>query len=521
MQLKLHKSCSLGQLTPRVATLPHQTHLCPHRRLHLHHRSLTIAQAAPKKNTSEEKKPQYLTPFLNNEITETLTGNEHVPEPLWSSWCGHVGGVWVGQAAAYCPTSGLAEPIALGGETGKTKLYALQQCCVEEREAAGDADVMVRRTARATTTEQLEKEMVAGGALQFDPTLSVDWEIEEITNGQEGLFIFDGGSYTAGPVFLCVDDEEESFDGTTGAYKDDDDDDDDDPPALGSRTILDTDALFRDNSIAANLSVEEDEEEEEEEGSMAELDDEFENFEDEDFEEEYIFEDEAPFPQGCTTVIEHCMQYGGEQRVRIRLTLASLLLPEGNEHNDDGGSGNAASPASAAPAGAAAQHAELDVNLLRVSICREDWEGAPGKYTASSQGKLTKKEQATSAAKRLRPKDVAGFWNVFEVIATTAADVDMRTGQPALIPLYTSREVQRLVQLPASSFEEEQGGVSGGTLWLPHSVAVQLTQGGSSSGLEVATMWSPQEGVLLGVKRRYSEEGELEEVVSSTSIRAK
>jgi hypothetical protein len=360
---------------------------------------------------------------------------------------------------------------------------------------------MVRRTARATTTLELEKEMAAGGALQFDPTLSVDWEIEEITNGQEGLFIFDGGSYTSGPVFLCQDEEESS--GTT-------EDTDDDPPTPGSRTILDTDALFIDTSTTSNVRMEgfdsENEEEEEEEEGMAELDDD-DDEEGLDSQEEYIFEDEAPPPQGCTTVIEHCMQYGGEQRVRIRLTLASMLLLE--EGDDGGGTASAA------------EHAELDVNLLRVSICREDWEGAPGKYTASSQGMSAKKEQATSAAKRLQPEDVAGFWNVFEVRATTVADVDMRTGLPALIPVYTSREVQMLVQLPASSFEEEQGGGSGGTLWLPHSVAVQLTQGGSSSGLEVSTMWSPHEGVFLGVKRRYSKEGELETVVSSTSIRAK
>jgi hypothetical protein len=479
-----------------------------------------VAQAAPQKKP--EKKEVYLTPFLNSEITEILTGNEHVPEPLWSSWTGHVGGVWVGQCAAFQPTTGLAEPIALGGENGKTKLYALQQCCVEEREAAGDADVMVRRTARATTTTELEKEMAAGGALQFDPTLSVDWEIEEITNGQEGLFIFDGGSYTAGPVLLCQD--EELVAGRNGGG--DGADDDDDPPALGSRTILDTDALFRNNATsgtttavemqAFNTGDFEDSNEDfvavEEEDSLVLLDDfddcDSEEEEDEEDYEEYILEEESPPPQGCTTLIEHCMQYGGEQRVRIRLTLASLLV----EDDGDGGSSTSA---------AAAEHAELDVNLLRVSICREDWEGAPGRYTASSQGASAKKEQAVSAAKRLRPKDIAGFWNVFEVIATTAADVDMRTGLPALIPIYTSREVQKLVQLPSKKFEEEQGGVSGGTLWLPHSVAVQLTQGGSSSGLEVATMWSPQEGVLLGVRRRYSKEGELEEVVSSTSIRAK
>jgi hypothetical protein len=34
--------------------------------------------------------------------------------------------------------------------------------------------------------------------------------------------------------------------------------------------------------------------------------------------------------------------------------------------------------------------------------------------TIENKGALTKEEQANSAEKRLCPKDVAGFWNVFK-----------------------------------------------------------------------------------------------------------
>ena len=483
-------------------------------------RQRLIPCAAPKKRAETE---EYLTPFLRSEITEKLTGVEHVPEPLWASWCGHAAGVWVGSAAAYAPTSGLAEPIALGDD-GKTKLYSMQQCCVEEREVVEDADAMVRRTARATSKSQLEREMAAGGALQFDPTASLNWEVEELAQGQEGLFIFDGGSYSAGPVQLC---------------------DPEDPVIKESGVVLDTDALFRDRNAPQGYSDEayqhylaqqeaegqgeeydEDEDEEESEGFESignddddEDDDEF-IFDDED----YVIEEEQPPPLGTTTVIDHCLQWGGERRVRIRLTVASLVVPleeeiSSNRKARNGNNGSKNGNGLVDPS--QSSNTELDVNLLRVSVSREDWEGAPGRYTATSQGSAEQESQEQSACTRLRPADVAGFWNVFEVVAKTASDVDMRTGAPAIIPIYNSREVQQLVQLPSSGFEGSDRGVGGGTLWLPHSVGVQLTQGGSSSGLEIVTWWQPEKGVLLGVTRRYSEIGELMEVAASTAIRAK
>ena len=435
-------------------------------------REAAAPRKAPQQQPVKEKPVTHLTPFLHSEIVETLTQTELLPEPLWSSWCGHAAGVWVGLFAAYAPTTGLPETIAMGGEKNKTKLFSLQQCCVEERETIDDEDVMVRRTARATSAPQLEREMAAGGALKFDATESLDWEVEEMVQEQDGLFIFDGGSYSMGALDLLGEEEEEEIKGEGDVMG-----------VRGEQQPLQGEQI---EEVELLEYIEE-----EEDAIYLNLDDE-----------------SAP-PQGCTTVIENCLQWGGDQRVRIKLTLSSLL-----SYYDAVEAGKNADAVPSAPP-------SLDINLLRVAVAREGWEGAPGRYTSPSQSPKVQAAQEKSASKRLRPKDMAGFWNVFEIVAKTVVDVDMRTGEPAAVNIYTSREVQRLVQLPRKSFEGIEGE-EGGILLLPHNVAVQLTQGGlSSGGLKISIFWMPKDGVVVGMSRRFDSMGKLEEVVSSSAVRAK
>lgn len=103
--------------------------------------------------------------------------------------------------SAYAPYTGEAEPIALDG---KTKLYEVNSVCVEERVVDDEGDRIVRHTASAASDAQLTEEMLKGGNLQFDPTLSVDfeWDSEVLPRGDPGLYFFDGGSYSAGPAAL-------------------------------------------------------------------------------------------------------------------------------------------------------------------------------------------------------------------------------------------------------------------------------------------------------------------------------
>ena len=94
-------------------------------------------------------------------------------------------------------------------ERGKP-LLSLLQCCVEERRVEGGADGVVRHTARAATPAALAAEMVAGGVQSYVPACSPGegggggepgcWDSEPaVAAGEEGLFIFDGGSYSSGP----------------------------------------------------------------------------------------------------------------------------------------------------------------------------------------------------------------------------------------------------------------------------------------------------------------------------------
>ena len=68
-----------------------------------------------------------------------------------------------------------------------------------------------RHVARAATPEGLQREMAQGGQLQFPAcslpvggsgALAECWDEERFANGQEGLVVFDGGSYSLGPATI-------------------------------------------------------------------------------------------------------------------------------------------------------------------------------------------------------------------------------------------------------------------------------------------------------------------------------
>jgi len=125
--------------------------------------------------------------------------------------------------------------------------------------------------------------------------------------------------------------------------------------------------------------------------------------------------------------------------------------------------------------------------------------------------------------------------SLYLLLVRAVEDVDMRTGRAALLPFYSSREYQRLkTAYPSeaasrgvqSSNGNGKGGssalasqVEGGALWLPHRVAVQLTTT-SDKGLDIAVLWSPEPKLMLTVTRRYSVQGTLLEVLSTTGIKA-
>ncbi len=377
---------------------------------------------------SQTKSDGYLTCPMVIETAEVLTKVETVPTPFWSSFAGSVGGLWLGHRAVYAPFSGEPEPIAL---EGKKKVYYLSQCCVEERKLSEEGvDCIVRHEARATQKAVLEEQMRDAGKLEFSRIRddSNEWEMDTIEQDQDGLFIFDGGSYSRGPLALCED------------------------------------RLLQDQH---------DEVEEEGDGSL------------------YT-------PTENVHVIENCLQWNGEERVRISVSFAAELMEAEHGGPDP----------------------ELDISLLRVAVNRETWEGVPGQYTSSSQSESDEKSKIHSGETRIPQDEMQGFWNVFEVHVSRIEDVDMKTGHLVTMPVYSSQEFQKVYQ-PGNMFEGPACALDGGTLWLPHRVVLQVSVPAAceDTGLEISMLWSPGKGKFLNMTRSYSPLGVFKECICSTGLK--
>eukprot|EP00887_Chlorella_sp_A99_P007060 scaffold2.g7060.t1 len=349
----------------------------------------------------------------------------------------------------------LTEPVGLDGQ--RRELAQLWQCCVEEREVDGDTDRVLRHTARAATLEALQREMQQGG------------------RQQAGLFIFDGGSYSRGPGIVGWLAAQQAAAAQVAAV-----------PTFDETAAASSSSKPEQGAPPCTVQGQGEEAEVGEEGPTAAM-------------LEYIQEVEeqaaANVDDWASFEVEHCMQYGGERRVRVRLTL------------DTAGGGDGT---------------ELDVDLLRVSVAHESWEGLPGSFCCSEQPLENAAQQELAAAARLAPSSMCGQWKVFEVSACMVEDISLETGLPAVLPVYEVQETRRQVLLPEPDMHAE-----GGTLWLPHSVAVELRavpseeeeEQGGPPGLQVCTWWQPAEGVVVTMTRRYAGDGRLATVSACSAVR--
>lgn len=363
---------------------------------------------SPKNKTTTQKRTsnkEYLTMPLLIETTEILAVDESAPAPIWGSFCGAIQGLWVGNVGAFQPSTGAPEPLALG-EDSKTELYTMSQCVVEERMILEDKDKVQRHIARAPSREVLHKEMAAAGKLQFDSTESIDWDQDALSHDQlgEGLYIFDGGSFSMGPSNLI------------------------------SNII---------NSTSVKNSTTENDDSDDEKVNTNETD------------REVLGEKHVP---GDVNVIEACLQASGEQRIRVQITLEasieqSSMLEDDLKYNDNGnqnGNGKVDKcenkiDQSHPDSGENGRESmgedfyfgnfEVDIDLLRVTVHSEDWEGMPGRFVETEQPEETRKMQEALSCQRLQPHDISGFWNCFEVEACTIEDIDTRTGKLARLPV--------------------------------------------------------------------------------------
>ncbi|GAB4813209.1 hypothetical protein N2152v2_000255 [Parachlorella kessleri] len=504
----------------------------------------------PGKKAGDSKGEGYLTPPLQVTKLEALTGEERMPAPLWSTFCGTSNGLWVGTTAAYNPYTGDAEPVSVDSKGAKV----LQQgtCVVEQRVQLDGRDCILRHRAHTDDEEAFHVALHQASSLQFTTTDSnstsstvgsggsgspagqqasssdssvsgVRWVEEVLERGQEGLCIFDGGSYTSGPVTVGFASASPLLHSSTAEHVV--------PEALHASMLpagSTTSAGFTGGHSG-------DDGEAGEEGPDEEWDEEYEEalgVEEGGGESEEDLADTEPPPElegsvadRVTTVSEWCLQSGSEHRVRLQLTLSTAGGLDG---------------------------CELDVEVLRVALAREQWEGLPGTYcpNAAQQAAMS---LAGPPGPRLSQRDLTGEWRVFAIDSITVEDVSMETGLLTRMPFYSTQESRQRVQRSGqqkrsgSSGDDEVDEVDGAVLWLPHGVGLTLRMtwpdeisgegrpkaedghaNGNGSrptaaalpGLAVGVTWAPEYGTVLTMTRHYSEQGDLQRVTYSTAVRA-
>jgi len=376
-----------------------------------------------------------LTDPLHLSPQSITTASEPMPAPLWSTFNGVSNGMWCGKVGAYNPQTGKLEQ--LSPTTGKAEVSI---CCIEERQ---EEERTVRHTARAASLDQLMEEMARGGSNQFDPTTSVDfeWDTEYLDNESSGLFIFDGGSYTKGP----------------------------------SRLLLEAGTDVEEEvEVDTNEEADQDQEEEEEESSDP---------------EEQSSSSSSSAAALSSHIIEFCLQWGGQERVRIAATIAADYYQN-----------------------------ELDIDLLRVTVSKEAWEGLPGTYVSKSPSTETQSQQTDSSKTRLDPFRMLGNWKVFQVSGSVIEDMNIKTG--IIVPTHVYFLDESLCTV-AFAADNSNDGSGGGTLWLPHNVAIQLemvaVNGGG--GFEISAYWMPSDDMIVRMTRLYDPNGHMMNVTNSTAIR--
>ncbi|GFR48898.1 hypothetical protein Agub_g10845 [Astrephomene gubernaculifera] len=282
---------------------------------------------------------------------------------------------------------------------------------------------------------------------------SGDVDVEALSYNSEGVVVFDGGSYSAGPEYIgqqpvkLINDE--ALQGTSGE--------------AGTSTSSRSTSAFP--SAAALEGGLDDEDEEDSEGY-----EDGEGYEDEDEgEDEEGYEEEdgsLVLPTSTTSVFESCLvDWGSRTRMRAKLTLRIGQLPaadvnNSSNNNNSGGGG-----------GGGGGGGEVDVEVLRVLLFREQWLGPPScERMSCAPGEVRVLERPCTELLRPTPEQLQGSWNVFTMSATGFDEVDPLTGEEGLSWAYTASEEQQLWD----ATRRAPAGDDGATFWLPGGVVLSL-----------------------------------------------
>ena len=464
---------------------------------------------------------------------------EPAPPPLWATFCGTVEGGWAGVAAAVCPLTGEVEALLPGAPGGVPPALALATYTTEarvvdereEREGGRSADRLERLTLRARTAAALPTAVADGAA----PAPSSSSSEPALGAREPGLIIFDGGSYSRGPLALVEEGEEE--DGgedmeegseATGEVR-----------ALLERLVtLEPARAARPAAVAAPAAPAAADAAEDDAGD-SDADD-----------TPLASTPDAgnPPPPSTISLLEACLAWGGGARLRVALTLQVGFDPDTGE---------------------------LDVTPLRLLTLREAWQcpadGAVAECAVAVPGGASRSPSSPPPTNGLAA--FGGEWKAFDVCGhaldpVTAAAADAVGGTSAVASAHAtySTATTRQAWVVGGGAKGGRGGSSsagdaGGAYILPGSLplpfdapsapplpapgpaivelvmlppvsrgaegdaAEGMDEGGGGSGpvgrgFLFSVSWAPRDGTVVGVAREYDAGGVLVEARCRSAVRA-
>jgi hypothetical protein len=499
-----------------------------------HENSHTHGHSALASRPHHPLKPSHNPTHKTRQVT-VLSADppEAAPSPLWATFCGTVAGGWSGVATAVCPLTGEVEALLPAGPGGvpppalHLATYTVEERVVtepddgEEKEGGGDlpSDHLDRRTVRGRTPASLAPAAAAG-----------EWASADALGSREpGLIIFDGGSYSRGPLSLLGEDDDVY--GSDGGGE-------------GVRAELE-----RLVSLPAG--------EVDEGAGEAALDDEEDDDDDDDDADDPArpastpdagWEDSPP----TVSVLEACVAWGGEARLRVTLTLGVGLDPDTGE---------------------------LDVTPLRLLTVREAWQCLSGGDVEACAAPASFGDTARRPPSSSGLQAFAGEWKAFDVCGhalapATAAAADAVGGAAtasAAHAVYSTACTRQVWRVGGGGGGGSGGGAgdAGGAYILPGSAPppprrqqrggddspppllstpapgpalVELVMlppvsrgpdgdaaegmggsdgdgGGSGRGFLVSVAWAPRDGTVVGVQREYDAGGALVEARCRSAVR--
>ncbi|GIL52540.1 hypothetical protein Vafri_8382 [Volvox africanus] len=397
-------------------------------------------------------------------LLDELSATESAPEPKWGTFCSHLGGEWVGQYAAYTPWEGKAEPAWLD-ERGKY-INVVYTRALEQRakypaqddsqgqagpqhaaptatvavpgasptiEETHTADLLIRKIGRCTklaALPDLRLRPLQGGAPMAAAQVGQveaeegkedddDVDVEALTFNSDGVVVFDGANYSAGPEYIGQQSIKlVSNEAIVGLSEDEESREEALAARVRSNTAASTSAPTKASGRAASEDVGMDIDEDEDE--------------------------ESTLIPTSTSVFEQCLvDWGSRTRMRLKLTLRIGQLDNG----------------------------EVDVEVLRILLFTEEWLGPASteRLTYPLDGVKVLARPCTDLP-RPTPTQLQGSWNVFTVSATGIDEVDPLSGEEQVVWMYSSMEEQQLWDTSAAP----PSGDDGGCFWLPGGIILSL-----------------------------------------------